>query len=72
MPSILLSALTLALLLPAMYRRHRRRRGGEPATSARGGHLAVFAVSSLLVVGAISGAAFADNGPRFSLIIQPA
>jgi len=61
-----MSAITLALLLPAMYRRHRRRTASTsppvPAGGPGRGRLVVLAASSLLVVGALGSAAFAANG----------
>jgi Amt family ammonium transporter len=60
-PPLLSSALALALLLPAMYRRHLRRTG-QARHQARRGRLAVFGLSTLLLVGVVGGAAFAQNG----------
>jgi Amt family ammonium transporter len=61
--SLVTSALALSLLLPAMYRRHLRR-AGVPRRRARRGRVAVFGLSTLLLVGAVGGAAFANNGDR--------
>jgi hypothetical protein len=57
---ILMSLFTLALLLPAMYKRHLRRSGVLRARTAqqnRKGRMAVAAVSALLVVGGVAGGA---------------
>src|SRR4051794_19960673 len=62
---LLLSLFTLALLLPAMYRRHQRRSGAlieRTPQQNRKGRLAVAAVASLLIVGSIGGAAYPPNG----------
>src|SRR3954451_6578190 len=63
---VLMSLFTLALLLPALYKRHQRRSGAlvtrTPAQN-RKGRLAVAAVSGLLVVGTMAGGvAYASNG----------
>jgi Amt family ammonium transporter len=65
---LVMSLLALSLLLPAMYRRHERRRarsaGLAVAVPNRRGRLAVFALSSALVVGVVGAAAFAaDSTP---------
>src|SRR4051812_7176833 len=62
---ILMSLFTLALLLPAMYRRHQRQSGAlltRTPQQNRKGRMAVAAISALLVVGGIGGAAYASNG----------
>src|ERR1700704_5701845 len=63
--AILLSLFTLALLLPALYKRHLRRSGAlvtRTAAQNRKGRMAVAGVSALLVVGTMAGgAAYASN-----------
>src|SRR5207244_7025211 len=62
---LLLSLFTLALLLPALYKRHLRRSGLAVTRSAqqnRKGRMAVAAISALLVVGGMAGGAYASNG----------
>jgi Amt family ammonium transporter len=62
---VLMSMFTLALLLPVMYRRQRRRHGGGVTAHApRGRRLAVVAMALLVFVGVAGGAAFAENGDR--------
>ena len=60
----ILSALALALLLPAMYRRHARRQSSDTFVpqKARRGRLAVAGLSALLVIGAVGSASFATDG----------
>jgi Amt family ammonium transporter len=60
-----MSLFTLALLLPALFRRHRRRTG-KPVTTLRNrtGRLAVIAMASLVLVGVAGGVAFAENGDK--------
>jgi Amt family ammonium transporter len=63
--SLLLSLFTLALLLPAMYKRHVRRTGALTTRTPqqnRKGRMAVAAISALLVVGGMAGGAYASNG----------
>jgi ammonium transporter, Amt family len=65
MRSFSLSLLTLALLLPAMWRRHVRRnaaRDGRPVRRRR--QFAVVAVTAALLAGSVGGAAFASDGDR--------
>ncbi|MEY2423363.1 MAG: ammonium transporter, Amt family [Acidimicrobiaceae bacterium] len=60
-----MSLFTLALLLPAMYKRHLRRSGALTTRTVqqnRKGRLAVAAISALLVVGGMAGGAYASNG----------
>src|SRR5689334_17530267 len=63
---ILMSLFTLALLLPALYKRHLRRSGAlttRTAAQNRKGRMAVAGISALLVVGTMAGgAAYASNG----------
>jgi Amt family ammonium transporter len=60
-----MSVFTLALLLPALYRRQRRRTGRPVADlRSRGGRLVVMGMASLVLLGVIGGAAFADNGDK--------
>src|SRR3954454_7973520 len=61
----LMTIFTLALLLPALYRRHQRRSGatGAPIAS-RGGRLFVGAMAVLILVGVTGGIASAENGDR--------
>jgi Amt family ammonium transporter len=60
-----MTCFTLALLLPAMYRRHRRKTAGAvPMHKTRGGRLMLAVMISLVVVGIVSGAAFASNGDK--------
>ncbi len=62
---ILMSLFTLALLLPAMYKRHLRRSGALVHRSPqqnRKGRMAVAAIAALLVVGGMAGGAYASNG----------
>src|SRR4051812_7075643 len=62
---LVMSLFTLALLLPAMYKRHVRRAGAlvpRTAEQNRKGRMAVAAVAALLVVGGMAGGAYASNG----------
>src|SRR5256885_72952 len=62
---LLMSLFTLALLLPALYKRHLRRSGLAVTRSPqqnRKGRMAVAAVAALLVVGGMAGGAYASNG----------
>jgi ammonium transporter, Amt family len=63
---LILSAIALALLLPAMYRRHVRRTTPladlQAQPKRRRGHFAVAGLSAMLVIGAIGGASFAADG----------
>src|SRR3954462_12742941 len=62
---VLLSLITLALLLPAMYRRHRRRMGVPPGGQvSRAGRLLIMAMAGLVLVGVLGGVAMAANGDR--------
>ena len=62
---ILMSLVTTSLVLPALWRRHERRiarRDGLPtAPISRKGRLVVLGLSSLLLVGAVGGSAFAQT-----------
>jgi Amt family ammonium transporter len=62
---ILLSSLTLALLLPVMYRRFRRRTG-LPAASyrTRTGRMLIATMAMFVFVAVAGGAAFANTGDR--------
>ena len=65
MRSFSLSLLTLALLLPAMWRRHERRKtavSGRPVRRRR--QLAVVALAAALLAASVGGAAFASNGDK--------
>ena len=60
-----MSLFTLALLLPALYKRHLRRSGAlvtRTAQQHRKGRTAVAAIAALLVVGGMAGGAYASNG----------
>ena len=60
-----MSLFTLALLLPALYKRHVRRSGAlvtRTPQQHRKGRMAVAAVAALLVVGGMAGGAYASNG----------
>ena len=62
---LLMSVFTLALLLPVMYRRFRRRTGAPAAAyNSRAGRFAVVMMAGLVFVGVVGGAAFANNGDR--------
>ncbi|MFN8037128.1 MAG: ammonium transporter [Acidimicrobiia bacterium] len=81
---LLMSFLALALLLPAMWRRHQRRlaraSGVAAAPPNRKATLAVVGVSALLVLGVMGGGAFASDGDPTgaktpdptSQVVQPA
>ena len=59
---VLMSFLAASMLLPVMYRRHRRRLGGTTQTLTKGGRRARWAiagVSALLVFGVVGGGAWA-------------
>ena len=59
----LLSLFTLALLLPVMYRWHRRKIGAPPPTLRnRAGRVMVASCAALVFAGVIGGAAYANNG----------
>src|SRR5437868_9527944 len=61
----LMTLFTLALLLPALYKRHLRRTGAltnDLPAAHRKRRLAVAAVAGLLVVGGMAGGAYASNG----------
>ncbi len=62
---ILMSLVTTSLLLPALWRRHvrraARRAGTTPRSASRRSTLAIVGVSSLLLVGAVGGSAFAQS-----------
>jgi ammonium transporter, Amt family len=61
---LIMSAFALALLLPAMFRRHLRRQSPDTyqPQKARRGRVAVAGLSALLVIGAVGSASFASNG----------
>lgn len=63
---LLMSFLALALLMPAMWRRHQRRlaraSGLATAPPNRKAALAIVGVSAVLVLGVMGGGAFASNG----------
>ena len=64
-PSVLMSLFALALLLPVMYGRYRRRSGAPAAGfKTRRGRLLVMGMASIVLVGVLGGAAMADNGDR--------
>ena len=73
---IVLSIVTASLLLPAMWRRHERRsakaKGERLAAVSRRGRLVVLAVSSVLVVGAVGGSAFAQSSTTTAPTAPPA
>src|SRR5438445_163184 len=62
---VLISFLTLALLLPVLYRRYQRRHGlaGAPV-KRRGGRVVVMVSAAILLVGVMGGAALAANGDK--------
>jgi len=62
---LLMTLFTLALLLPALYKRHLRRTGAlanDLPAAHRKRRMAVAAVAGLLVVGGMAGGAWASNG----------
>src|SRR6266702_8832088 len=62
---LIMSCFTLALLLPAMYRRYRGRSGSTAAIhSTRRGRVLIAAMVSLVVIGIVAGAAFATDGDK--------
>jgi ammonium transporter, Amt family len=62
---VLMSIFTLALLLPVMYRRYRRRTGAPPASFRnRTGRILVIAMAMVVLLGVAGGAAFAANGDK--------
>src|SRR4051794_24526167 len=61
----LMTLFTLALLLPALYRRHQRRTGATAApVASRGGRIFVAAMALLILLGVTGGVASAENGDR--------
>ncbi|MCU1448806.1 MAG: ammonium transporter [Acidimicrobiales bacterium] len=64
-PPVLMSVFTLALLLPVMYRRYRRRSGAPAAgLQTRRGRWLVMGMASIVLVGVLGGAAMAANGDK--------
>src|SRR5438105_1829355 len=64
-PPVLMSVFTLALLLPVMYRRYRRRSGAPAAGfGTRRGRWLVMGMASIVLVGVLGGAAMAANGDK--------
>src|SRR5881227_1366945 len=64
-PPVLMSVFTLALLLPVMYGRYRRRSGASAAGfGTRRGRWLVMGMASLVLVGVLGGAAMAANGDK--------
>src|SRR3954452_19090972 len=62
---VLMSVFTLALLLPVMYGRYRRRSGATPAgLGTRRGRVLVMGMASIVLVGVLGGAAMAANGDK--------
>jgi ammonium transporter len=64
-PPVLMSAFTLALLLPVLYGRYRRRSGAQAAGfGTKRGRLLVMGMASIVLVGVLGGAAMAANGDK--------
>src|SRR3954449_13599032 len=64
-PPVLMSVFALALLLPVMYGRYRRRSGATPAGfRTRRGRVLVMGMASVVLVGVLGGAAMAANGDK--------
>jgi Amt family ammonium transporter len=62
-PPFLMSLFTIALLLPALYRRHQRRTGAPPASiHNRAGRVLVAVTAALVLAGVFGGIASASNG----------
>jgi Amt family ammonium transporter len=62
---VLMSLFALALLLPVMYGRYRRRSGAEAAGfRTRRGRILVMGMASIVLVGVLGGAAMAANGDK--------
>src|SRR5436309_9458882 len=62
---VLMSIFALALLLPVMYGRYRRRSGATPAgLRTRRGRMLVMGMASIVLVGVLGGAAMAANGDK--------
>jgi Amt family ammonium transporter len=62
-PPFLMSLFTIALLLPALYRRHQRRTGAPPASiHTRAGRVLVAVAAALVLAGVFGGVASATNG----------
>src|SRR5438874_8217162 len=62
---VLMSVFALALLLPVMYGRYRRRSGATPAGfRTRRGRVLVMGMASVVLVGVLGGAAMAANGDK--------
>src|SRR4051795_5772032 len=64
-PPVLMSVFTLALLLPVLYGRYRRRSGAQPAGfGTKRGRWLVMSMASIVLVGVLGGAAMAANGDK--------
>src|SRR5947209_11179568 len=64
-PSVLMSVFALALLLPVMYGRYRRRSGAPAAGfGTKRGRWLVMGMASIVLVGVLGGAAMAANGDK--------
>src|SRR5205807_5239874 len=64
-PPVLMSVFTLALLLPVLYGRYRRRSGAQPAGfGTKRGRWLVMGMASIVLVGVLGGAAMAANGDK--------
>src|SRR5438270_3549238 len=62
---VLMAVFALALLLPVMYGRYRRRSGAAPAgLRTRRGRILVMGMASIVLVGVLGGAAMAANGDK--------
>src|SRR5258707_1127480 len=62
---LIMTCFTLALLLPAMYRRYKRKTGSTAAIhGTRKGRVLIAAMVSLVVIGIVAGAAFATDGDK--------
>src|SRR3954463_2224683 len=64
-PPVLMSVFTLALLLPVLYGRYRRRSGAQPAGfGTKRGRWLVMSMASIVLVGVLGGAARAAHGDQ--------
>jgi len=62
---LLMSFFTLALLMPAMYRRYRRKTGNAVAVyNTRRGRMLIAAMAAFVIIGVVAGAAMATNGDK--------
>jgi Amt family ammonium transporter len=62
---LIMSFFTLALLMPAMYRRYRRKTGKAVAVySTRRGRMLIAAMAALVILGVFAGAAMATHGDK--------